>query len=286
MHSFLGLSFFLSFLQLFNLNVAQTLFDLTNAVNVLQALAEGPDVTTSGNYLIINCDFGEEGSRAAMLLEMLPTFNRYLENVNYNVQEGRSSGAYAALFKADANKDKVKQVFQKISSGISINGNRPTLACLKDTDRSNAPLIEACGLDPNIIAHAVDSHFIALCEAFWQFPEKSVARDCPTVNNNKFPQFNARLMISRFALFVRAAATLYLSAMLDAPASQKIEIQGCVDLSAEESLGNPSNYGFYASGEWAASEFWFLVDIFHIAVTAGCSHYPITNIPEEDIESP
>ena len=134
------------------------------------------DVAVTGNYVINKCNSKNGTSHGEKLLHLIPQIQQSLQAV---IQDIDSNGmlshyGYSALFKTSRNAARVKEVFQQIIDGASLefgdgNAYRPQLLCINQGDPK---LIGAFNFCSNSSRKPVAfllprTNVVGLCDSFW-----------------------------------------------------------------------------------------------------------------------
>lgn len=234
------------------------------------SIAQLPDVTVSGNYVIRNCDAGQAGSRASDLQTILPRIHETLQAVIADTELGTNSRhGFETFFHSNDTIPYVSSIFKKIAAGNAVRLRHedpaldskhyiglPTIVCIELEDEAGRSETGAlsifCRENPNMHAFR-QGKYVALCPLFWEMDEEPQSMDCPRVRRNTLTANDNSLAISQQALLVHELAHVYGVLHLDHYREMRIEAYNLADvawLNQETALRNAQNYAFYYAGEW------------------------------------
>lgn len=207
------------------------------------------DVVGTGNYLISNCLYKQEGDLAKGLISVMEQTGAVIAgDLTSDLNKDKSSSWFLWSFKEPSSRSRVKSIFQTIYAGGKINVNgvdqQPTIFCVRDGS-SDAQMQTFWGYctDPKygnpIAAQLIGYQSILLCPKFFNEPAE-VRGACP--------DDRLQLAYTQSSTLVHEMIHLY----GDTPAGQsniggktfgvgkeKYDLQGATDLSVTDSLRNP-----------------------------------------------
>ncbi|KAL8670185.1 MAG: hypothetical protein Q9168_005263 [Polycauliona sp. 1 TL-2023] len=216
------------------------------------------DTSTSGNYIINNC---QRVHHSNDVHQLLARFRQSLPPILSDVEKGTSSShGFRTFFKSNTNRPIVKNVFRAMLQGQNLtNGERPVIECLSPESMTGdlMPAYRAICTPPRRPPrHAVclpPEGAIGLCPKFWEEAEFPTIEDCPSVvgrrGAKRFADSGSSLRDTRFAILIHELTHLYNP--LDAATKRRevYDAQGCVDLDKSESVANVQNWALYATCE-------------------------------------
>ena len=229
------------------------------------------DVTSSGNYQIINCNTGKPQAEAEFLQQLLPLVRKQILRLLLDANRGtRSQHGFRAFFKSNKAIKIVRRVFEGIADGkpipltaeraqlIGSNTATPRLICVREAggDPSLSYLMEGCRRQEGAAIYVMDGReVIHICPLFWHLPAGHTKEKCPTVVDNKLTPDDPTLVATMYGALVHELVHLYNPATRSTAvegAEEVYDVQKAVDLDAKASLKNANNYALYAAGKQAA----------------------------------
>ena len=209
------------------------------------------DMVSSGNYLIHLCNSGQPNSYASKLQALLPRVYNGLENVIADLTLGTaSSHGYKAFFKDDSSKSEVSLVYKKMAAGASIAVGEvlrnPTFMCAQNVPETEL-FYHYCIEGSAALMTWYRTEITPVCPQFWSVKGKSGLSDCPLVVGNTLTPNDDRLLANQEALIVGGLVHLYHDVYHDFVTN----ITDVLELSASDSLLNPTNYALYYSGGYS-----------------------------------
>lgn len=258
MSAIMGYNRILSFL----LMLGPTFFRPTLA----QGDSQTTDMTQSGNYRILKCNAGQQGSLASDLVTLLPRIWNNLQAVITDANHGTASQyGFETFFHGNNNIAYVKEIFQFMADGSPVplptegratnpllNLGYPTIVCIQPGDPQTALPYATCEAELDMIAATSANNFIALCPAFWEYPTEATIDKCPRVRRNTLTPNTDALKLNQEGIIVEELAHIY--GVVPAQSWQEgiletYRIRDAADLDEQSALENGPNFAFYYSGE-------------------------------------
>ncbi|KAL8881441.1 MAG: hypothetical protein Q9198_001362 [Flavoplaca austrocitrina] len=216
------------------------------------------DTSTSGNYIINNCQHVQHSDDVHRLLAR---FRLALEVIESDLEEGVSSThGFRTFFKSNANLPIVKKVFRAMAQGQNLTtGKPPVLECVSPeimTGVYKAVFRNLC-TPPRIkrmhAASIVPEGTIILCPGFWEERDMPSEEDCTNVvgrrGKKRFSDHGGDLRNIRFSILVHELIHLYNPLDGVAKKAERYIAQECVELDGQESVTNAENWALYAACE-------------------------------------
>ena len=206
------------------------------------------DTISSGNYLIHRCQSDFPNSYASKLQRLLPQVFNGLQNVIADLRLGTASThGYSAFFKNDSSKAEVLQVYERMAAGANVAlGNvirRPTFICASNFIATDL-LYQYCIDGDSALLNWPNTELMPVCPIFWNFPTKANPSDCPLVSFNRLAQSDHQLFDNQESLIVGNLVHFY----HDVSSNYTTNIADVSELSASDSLLNPTIYALYYAG--------------------------------------
>ena len=241
-------------------------FAFLAGLNVLRASqAQSADQATSGNYLILRCDAGLEGSMASDLQSLLPQIYNNLNGVIADATKGTASQhGFETFFHGNNNIAEVQKVYQSIAEGSTVsrttpgrttspllNLGYPTIVCLQPDDPETAVMYVHCEQIQEMVASRSDN-FVALCPLFWEYPAKATIDQCPRVRRNTLTPNTDVLSMNQEAILVHELSHMYGVVPLLSWQEGTLEtytIGDAAKLDEQSALRNGPSFGYYYSGK-------------------------------------
>ena len=230
-----------------------------------QTDSETADATTSGNYRILKCNAGQEGSLASDLQILLP---QIWENIQALIVDSNlgilSPHGFETLFHSNDNIAYVQSIFQAIANGSPVplsttegratnpllNLGYPTIVCIQPGDPQTAIPYADCEASKGFLAGKADN-FVALCPAFWEYPTEATVDKCPRVRQNTLTPNTDALVMNQEAVLVHELAHVYgviPKASWQEGVFEQYLVRDVSNLDEESALLNAPNYAYYYSG--------------------------------------
>ena len=184
-----------------------------------------------------------------------------------DVGPGRTSQIFKALFKDSSSRSFVQQILTEVATQRIIYGLQPrpftptppNFACVTPSTKKDYNFLPYdpypyC-LRPGGPAafYMGKTSYIFLCPAIWTVPPAPSLPDCPLVRRNYW--VGPGMLLSRYMgyILIHEMIHFYLgerSLGLFTYPRETYDINQCVTLTAQDSLGNPQNYQNYIACGW------------------------------------
>ncbi|KAI4176944.1 MAG: hypothetical protein LQ343_000801 [Gyalolechia ehrenbergii] len=233
------------------------------------------DQTTSGNYIIKNC---ERINRSQHLHQFLPEVWQGLQLVLSDLELGTASRhGFSTFFKSNINRPIARHVYRAIANGTDLPTGKPIIECTSPDMGYSEELYRVflwlCSPRPpsfkrNQAAAIVDQGTVILCPAFWDFVDFPGIDDCVSVGGRRgrkrFLDSGGTLVDTKYSVLLHELMHLYNPFDGANKTDEVYDIQGCADLDKIKSVANAENWAYYAD-----------------SVRSGCTRFPPIPVPDE-----
>ncbi|KAL9029320.1 MAG: hypothetical protein Q9196_002426 [Gyalolechia fulgens] len=233
----------------------------------LESLAEATpspsrDQTTSGNYIIRNC---ERSHRSQQIHRFLPRVWQALQPVLSDLELGTASRhGFSTFFKSNANRPIARQVYRAIADGKDLPTGKPVIECASPdvgyTEEQYRTFLLLCDPHPPLFqskqaAAVVEHGTVVLCPTFWDSDDFPGIDDCVPIGGRRgrkrFLASGASLGNTKYSVLLHELMHLYNPLDGANRTDEVYDIQRCAELDADQSVANAENWAFYADGEFS-----------------------------------